>query len=57
QINNILAAYNVSKQISDSKGEIAYFMADITLINHEDISRIYEAISRIPENIITRALF
>ncbi|KAJ1916977.1 D-3-phosphoglycerate dehydrogenase 2 [Mycoemilia scoparia] len=57
QINNILADYNVSKQISDSKDNIAYFMADITLLNHEDISRIYEEINGIHENIITRALF
>ncbi|ORX74671.1 Ser33 protein [Linderina pennispora] len=57
QINNILADYNVNKQISDSKGDVAYFMADVTVNDQKEISTIYEEITGIQENIITRVLF
>ncbi|KAJ2165044.1 D-3-phosphoglycerate dehydrogenase 2 [Coemansia sp. RSA 353] len=57
QINNILADYNVNKQISDSKGDVAYFMADVTVENSKDINTIYEHVTAIGENIITRVLF
>ncbi|KAJ2615753.1 D-3-phosphoglycerate dehydrogenase 2 [Coemansia sp. RSA 1365] len=57
QINNILADYNVNKQISDSKGDVAYFMADVTVDNPKEINTIYEHITAISENIITRVLF
>ncbi|KAJ2298743.1 D-3-phosphoglycerate dehydrogenase 2 [Coemansia sp. RSA 2611] len=57
QINNILADYNVNKQISDSKGDVAYFMADVTVDDPKDINTIYEHITAINENIITRVLF
>ncbi|KAJ1783045.1 D-3-phosphoglycerate dehydrogenase 2, partial [Coemansia sp. RSA 2167] len=57
QINNILADYNVNKQISDSKGDVAYFMADVTVEDTKDINTIYEHVTAIGENIITRVLF
>ncbi|KAJ2789476.1 D-3-phosphoglycerate dehydrogenase 2, partial [Coemansia guatemalensis] len=57
QINNILADYNVNKQISDSKGDVAYFMADVTVEDPKVINTIYEQIAGINENIITRVLF
>ncbi|KAJ2161996.1 D-3-phosphoglycerate dehydrogenase 2 [Coemansia sp. RSA 552] len=57
QINNILADYNVNKQISDSKGDIAYFMADVTVNDVNEINTIYEQIATIRENVITRVLF
>ncbi|KAI9505202.1 D-3-phosphoglycerate dehydrogenase 2 [Coemansia spiralis] len=57
QINNILADYNVNKQISDSKGDVAYFMADVTVADHKEINTIYEQVTAMNENIITRVLF
>ncbi|KAJ2039524.1 D-3-phosphoglycerate dehydrogenase 2 [Coemansia sp. S16] len=57
QINNILADYNVNKQISDSKGDVAYFMADVTVNDPKEINTIYEQVTAIQENIITRVLF
>ncbi|OMH82934.1 D-3-phosphoglycerate dehydrogenase 1 [Zancudomyces culisetae] len=57
KINSILSKYNVDKQASDSRGEIAYYVADITLPDPEDINVIYAGISGITENIITRVLF
>ncbi|PVV00102.1 hypothetical protein BB559_000114 [Furculomyces boomerangus] len=57
QINYILSPFNVNKQVSDSRGDIAYFMADITLHNTHEINDIYAKISNINENIITRVLY
>ncbi|KAJ2622142.1 D-3-phosphoglycerate dehydrogenase 2, partial [Coemansia sp. RSA 1290] len=57
QINNILAGYNVNKQISDSKGDVAYFMADVSVEDSGEINTIYEQVTAIQENIITRVLF
>ncbi|KAJ2394433.1 D-3-phosphoglycerate dehydrogenase 2, partial [Coemansia sp. RSA 2559] len=57
QLNNILANYNVNKQISDSKGDVAYFMADVTVNDQNEINTIYEQITAMDESIITRVLF
>src|SRR5262245_13863810 len=56
QINEILGPYNVAKQISDSKGDIAHLIADV---NFRDISTWHElldSVNRIKENIITRMM-
>ncbi|PVU92096.1 hypothetical protein BB561_004047 [Smittium simulii] len=57
QINSIIGKYNVTKQVSDSRGDVAYFMADITLDDSEAIDRIYKDIIGMSENIMTRVLF
>ncbi|KAI8873422.1 hypothetical protein GQ42DRAFT_160542 [Ramicandelaber brevisporus] len=57
QLNNILADHNVEKQMCDSKGSIAYFMADLNVENEEVIRELYRRISDIPESIITRVLY
>ncbi|OMJ27633.1 putative D-3-phosphoglycerate dehydrogenase [Smittium culicis] len=57
QLNSILSHYNVTKQVSDSRGDIAYFIADVTLTNSQDINPIYKGISSMNENVITRVLF
>ncbi|KAJ1910190.1 D-3-phosphoglycerate dehydrogenase 2 [Tieghemiomyces parasiticus] len=57
QINNILAPFNVEKQVCDNKGNISYFMADISIGSVEDIQTIYDHISSIEENVITRVLY
>lgn len=56
-INNIVGDYNVEKQYSDSKGDIAYVMADIVGITEKDISRLYDRIMATTSNIATRILF
>ncbi|KAI8980454.1 hypothetical protein BDB01DRAFT_796467 [Pilobolus umbonatus] len=55
QINEIFADHNVEKQYSDSKGDIAYVMADIA--NITDIKGLYEAIIATRSNIQTRILY
>jgi len=56
QVNEILASHNVEKQFSDSKGEVAYLMADIADVSEEDIQSIHDRINKTRANIITRLL-
>jgi len=56
QVNEILASYNVEKQYSDSKGDIAYLMSDISDVSPADIEALQEQISHTKANILTRLL-
>lgn len=56
-INAILGSHNIEKQFSDSKGDIAYLMADISGVGHEEVKDIYEAIAGTRANILTRLLY
>jgi len=56
QVNEILSAYNVEKQYSDSKGDIAYLMSDIADVSPADIEALKEQISHTKANITTRLL-
>ncbi|KAG9306810.1 hypothetical protein G9A89_005711 [Geosiphon pyriformis] len=42
EINDILSDHNVDKQFSDSRGDIAYLMADISDVTYADIRKIYD---------------
>lgn len=56
QVNDVLSPYNVEKQYSDSKGDVAYLMADIADVSPADINKLRELISRTNANILTRLL-
>ncbi|KAI7897953.1 uncharacterized protein BX663DRAFT_526573 [Cokeromyces recurvatus] len=56
-INEIFEEHNVEKQYSDSKGEIAYVMADISNVTQEHLQTLYNAIVATPANIKTRVLY
>ncbi|KAI5478156.1 mRNA 3'-end-processing protein RNA14 [Pseudohyphozyma bogoriensis] len=56
-VNSILGEHNVEKQFSDSKGDVAYLLADIGPVEEKEIKEIYEAISRTRANIATRVLY
>jgi len=56
QVNEVLSPYNVEKQYSDSKGDVAYLMADIADVSPNDINRLKEMISQTKSNILTRLL-
>jgi D-3-phosphoglycerate dehydrogenase / 2-oxoglutarate reductase len=56
RINEILSPYNVEKQYSDSKGDIAYLMADIADVSVADVNKLRELINATPTNILTRLL-
>jgi D-3-phosphoglycerate dehydrogenase / 2-oxoglutarate reductase len=56
QVNEVLSPYNVEKQYSDSKGDVAYLMADIADVSPQDINRLRELIIKTSANILTRLL-
>lgn len=56
-VNAILGGYNVERQLSDSKGDIAYLMADIANVDAAGVKDIYESISALPANVATRVLY
>ncbi|THH20216.1 hypothetical protein EW146_g1081 [Bondarzewia mesenterica] len=55
-VNEVLSPYNVEKQYSDSKGDIAYLMADIADVSPQDVNKLRETISKTSTNILTRLL-
>lgn len=56
-VNQILADHNIEKQFSDSRGEVAYLMADVSGITDDDIKRLYNELEATPFNISTRLLY
>ncbi|KAF9535404.1 hypothetical protein CPB83DRAFT_901133 [Crepidotus variabilis] len=56
QVNDALSPYNVEKQYSDSKGEVAYVMADIADVGRREWPELKERISGTDANILTRFL-
>ncbi|KAJ7596963.1 hypothetical protein C8J56DRAFT_302447 [Mycena floridula] len=56
QVNEAFAPYNVEKQFSDSKGDIAYLMADIAQVSPADIDKLRDLITGTHANILTRFL-
>lgn len=56
QLNEILGHYNVEKQYSDSKGDIAYLMTDICDVSHEDIEALEHSVRQTKASILTRLL-
>lgn len=56
QVNDILSPYNVEKQYSDSKGDVAYLLADIADVSPTDVNKLREQISKTRANILTRLL-
>ncbi|TFK30326.1 hypothetical protein FA15DRAFT_662268 [Coprinopsis marcescibilis] len=56
QVNDALSPYNVEKQYSDSKGEIAYVMADISNVSTSDWHALKDRINSTDSNILTRFL-
>ncbi|TFL06761.1 hypothetical protein BDV98DRAFT_653181 [Pterulicium gracile] len=56
QVNDVLSPYNVEKQFSDSKGEIAYLMADIANVSAGDVNKLKELIDGTSANILSRLL-
>ncbi|KAL7930550.1 hypothetical protein V8C35DRAFT_312288 [Trichoderma chlorosporum] len=57
KVNEILGDHNVDKQISDSKGDLAYLMADISNVRHEEIKSICDSLEGLSSCIMTRVLY
>jgi D-3-phosphoglycerate dehydrogenase len=56
QVNEVLSPYNVEKQYSDSKGDVAYLMADIANVSPQEINSLKEMIKKTSSTILTRLL-
>lgn len=57
KVNEILGDHNVDKQFSDSKGDLAYLMADISNVKFEEIKDLYEKLEGLSSCIVTRVLY
>ncbi|CUM67554.1 uncharacterized protein PRCAT00005254001 [Priceomyces carsonii] len=56
-VNNILSNHNIEKQYTDSRGDVAYLMADISDVDINDIKTLYEQLEQTPYKIATRLLY
>ncbi|CAG9999950.1 unnamed protein product [Clonostachys byssicola] len=57
KVNEILGDHNVDKQISDSKGDIAYLMADVSNVKFGEIKDLWERLELLSSRVLTRVLY
>ncbi|KEY67363.1 hypothetical protein S7711_07574 [Stachybotrys chartarum IBT 7711] len=57
KVNEILGDHNVDKQITDSRGDLAYLMADVSNVRFEEIKNIYESLEALSSRVATRVLY
>lgn len=57
RVNEILGDHNVDKQTSDSRGDVAYLMADVSQVRYEEIKNINESLEGLSSRILTRVLY
>lgn len=57
RVNEILGDHNVDKQMTDSRGEVAYLMADISNVNVSEIKDLYQSLEDLGSRIRTRVLY
>jgi D-3-phosphoglycerate dehydrogenase len=56
-VNEILGDHNVDKQMTDSRGDVAYLMADISNVDNSTIKDLYERLESLSSRIMTRILY
>ncbi|RMZ87326.1 hypothetical protein DV736_g5448, partial [Chaetothyriales sp. CBS 134916] len=57
RVNEILGDHNVDKQMSDSRGDVAYLMADISSVKENEVKGLYEELEALKARIVTRILY
>ncbi|KAI1809167.1 D-3-phosphoglycerate dehydrogenase 1 [Poronia punctata] len=57
RVNEILGGHNVDKQISDSRGDCAYLMADVSNVQNSDLREILDNLEGLSSRILTRILY
>ncbi|KAI1188248.1 D-3-phosphoglycerate dehydrogenase 1 [Nemania serpens] len=57
RVNAILGEHNVDKQISDSRGDFAYLMADVSNVQTSDLREILDSLEALSSRIATRVLY
>jgi D-3-phosphoglycerate dehydrogenase / 2-oxoglutarate reductase len=57
RVNQILGDHNVDKQMTDSRGDVAYLMADISDVKADEVAELYGELEHVKERILTRILY
>ncbi|KAJ5501695.1 D-isomer specific 2-hydroxyacid dehydrogenase NAD-binding [Penicillium expansum] len=57
KVNEIIGDHNVDKQMTDSRGDVAYLMADISNVDAATIKDLYTRLESLPSRIMTRVLY
>lgn len=57
RVNEIWGDHNVDKQMTDSRGDVAYLMADISNVNQDEIKDLYQRLEDLGSKIRTRVLY
>ena len=57
RVNEILGDHNVDKQMTDSRGDVAYLMADISSVDTNQIKDLYNSLESLDSRIQTRVLY
>ena len=57
KVNDILSRHNIEKQFSDSNGDIAYVITDISDVTQSDVNSIYNELDKTPERVTVRLIY
>lgn len=57
RVNEIWGDHNVDKTMTDSRGDVAYLMADISNVNQDEIKTLYQSLEDLGSRIRTRVLY
>jgi D-3-phosphoglycerate dehydrogenase len=57
KVNEVLGDHNVDKQMTDSRGDVAYLMADISDVDNTTIKDLYTRLESLSSRIMTRILY
>ena len=57
RVNKVFSDHNVDKQMSDSRGNMAYMMTDISDVRQGEIETLYKDLEGLKERIVTRILY
>ncbi|KAJ6096779.1 hypothetical protein N7486_007525 [Penicillium sp. IBT 16267x] len=57
KVNEVIGDHNVDKQMTDSRGDVAYLMADISNVSAAVIKDLYERLESLDSRIMTRILY
>lgn len=57
RVNAVLGNHNVDKQMTDSRGEVAYLMADISDVKEDEIKDLWQSLEDLSSRIRTRVLY
>ncbi|KAF2403211.1 D-3-phosphoglycerate dehydrogenase [Trichodelitschia bisporula] len=56
-VNKVLENHNVDKQMTDSRGDVAYLMADVSGVTQEEMKTLYQSLEDLQSRIRTRILY